>query len=66
MDGLLPDRVALDSCGALSDAADWAGMDAGLIRCVCRQMGDVELSSLHVLAVIPTDGVEQALVHALR
>ena len=66
MDGLLPDRATFDAWSALSDAGMWAGVDAGLLRCVCRQLGDAELSSLQALAVIPSDVVEQALSNALR
>ena len=40
MAGLLPDRAILDSWTTVADVATWAGVEAGLSRCVLRQLGD--------------------------
>ena len=63
---LLPDAATLRSWATLQDAAAWGGLDAGLVRCVARQVGDANLASLQVLAVIPLEILEQALQDALR
>ena len=64
--GLLPDRATLDTWATVQDAATWGGLESGLVRCVTRQLGDQNLTSLQVLAVIPTEVFEQALSNARR
>ena len=59
--GLPPDRATLDTWVNVQDAATWGGLETGLVRCVTRQLGDQNLTSLQVLAVIPTEVFEQAL-----
>lgn len=51
---------------SLQDAALWGGLEAGLVRCVTRQLGDVGLTSLQIMAVIPTKVFEQSLSTARR
>lgn len=64
--GLLPSQTLLDAWGSVTDAASWAGVDEGVKRSVMRQLGDTNLDSLAVLAMVPTTTFEAALNSAVR
>lgn len=50
----------------LSDAANWANVDDGMLRAFNRQLGDPANDSLQVIAVIPDDIIQQAIDTASR
>ena len=68
MSGLVPSSTVLDGWSTVLEAAAWAGVEDGLLSlvCFCRQLGDPNLSSLQILAVLPTGAVQSALDTATR
>ena len=63
---LLPGDAVLATWATISDAKSWANIDEGLARSVFRHLGDPDLGSLAVAAVIPTAAFERALGLAMR
>lgn len=63
---LLPSVSLLDGWGAPADAANWAGVDDGLLRSLNRQLGDPNMDSLQVMSVIPAEIVKGAIDQATR
>ena len=66
LSGLIPSQDVLDSWTDISDAAQWAGVDDGLKRAVCRRLGDANLTSLPVLAMIAPQVFELTLGECTR
>ena len=64
--GLLPSSAILDGWATMDDALSWAGIDPGLARSFFRQLGDPALDSMPVLAMIPSDVAQTALLFATR
>ena len=60
--GLLPSSAILDGWATMDDALSWAGIDPGLARSFFRQLGDPALDSMPVLAMIPSDVAQTALL----
>ena len=64
--GLLPSGEVVDRWATITDAATWAGLEDGLLRCVLRALGDQSLNNLPLLASIPFDSIKEALNNATR
>ena len=64
--GLLPSGEVVDRWATIADAATWAGLEDGLLRCVLRALGDQSLNNLPLLASIPFDSIKEALNNATR
>ena len=63
---VVPAPDVLASWATLRDAAQWAGVDEGTKRAFCRQLGDPDLDSLLVLAVVPPETVDNAMNAATK
>lgn len=63
---LLPSDAVLETWTVLTDAADWARVDEGMLRAVNRQLGDPGNDSLQVIAVIPEMILLKAIDEAQR
>lgn len=66
MSGLIPSSHVLDSWASLDDACQWAGLSQGVVRSWARQLGDANLSSLQVIAVMPMETLRLAMNNAVR
>ena len=58
---VIPSPEVLAGWTNLRDAARWAGVDEGTKRAFCRQLGDPDLDSLMILAVVPAETVDSAI-----
>ena len=66
MDGVLAPPTVHNVWATLADAATWAGVDRGTLRSFCKLLGDANLSSMQILAVIPDDVIGSCLGSATR
>ena len=64
--GLLPSDAVSDSWTTLTDAASWAGLEAGLARSFFRALGDQNLDSLAILAGVSVESIRAAVASATR
>ena len=61
MSCLLPSMTVLKQWTTLTDAAAWASVDQGMLRALNCQIGDPVNDSLHVIALILDDLLQQAI-----
>ena len=63
---VVPSPDVLASWQTVEDACSWSGADTGTRRAFCRLLGDPDLSSLMVLAVVPPATVDWAMNQATK